>query len=80
MECCAGRTDREDFGDLLHKIGIQADVKAVIARKVHCYQEIAQATPPAYLGAQALIRSLVSRHLGRSGEPVLVGPGICRPR
>ena len=35
-------------------------MKAVIARKVHCYQEIAQATPPAYLGTQALIRSLAS--------------------
>ena len=64
----------------LHKIGIQADVEAVITREVHCYQEIAQATPPAYLGAQVLIRSLVSRHPGRSGEPVLVGPGVCHPR
>ena len=28
----------------------------------------------------AASRHLSRRHLGRSGEPVLVGPGICRPR
>jgi beta-phosphoglucomutase len=61
-ECCAGRTDREGFADLLRKKGLQADVEACVARKVHFYQEIAQATPPAYPGAQALIRSLASHY------------------
>ena len=60
QECCAGRTDREGLVDLLHKKGIQADVEAGVARKVHYYHDIAQAVPPAYPGAQAVIPSLAS--------------------